>query len=102
MFERRLKELNPTLPTISYDIADLYAYLDTFHDFSSLVYVRAAWMLAVVGVVGLAIVMRVRGRMGGGWVLLTATARQLMCVTLVACTVWTPPRASTTHSQRSG
>lgn len=37
MFEKRLKELNPTLPTISYDIADLYAYLDTFHDFTALV-----------------------------------------------------------------
>ena len=40
MFEKRLKELNPTLPTISYDIADLYAYLDTFHDFTALVYVQ--------------------------------------------------------------
>ena len=38
MFERRLKELNPALPTISYDIADLYAYLDTFHDFTALMY----------------------------------------------------------------
>ena len=38
MFEKRLKELNPSLPTISYDIADLYSYLDTFHDFSALVY----------------------------------------------------------------
>ena len=41
MFEKRLKELNPALPTISYDIADLYAYLDTFHDFTALVYVVA-------------------------------------------------------------
>ena len=37
MFEKRLKELNPTLPTISYDVADLYAYLDTFADFTALV-----------------------------------------------------------------
>jgi hypothetical protein len=37
MFEKRLKELNPSMPTISYDIADLYTYLDTFHDFTALV-----------------------------------------------------------------
>lgn len=39
MFEKRLKELNPSLPTISYDVSDLYAYLDTFADFTALVYV---------------------------------------------------------------
>jgi hypothetical protein len=42
MFEKRLKELNPTLPSISYDISDLYTYIDTFNDFSALVYVKVS------------------------------------------------------------
>lgn len=33
MFEQKLKELNPTLPSITYDISDLYCYLDSLVSF---------------------------------------------------------------------
>lgn len=37
MYEDRLKQLNPTLRTISYDISDLYRYIDEMPDLSCLV-----------------------------------------------------------------
>ena len=37
MFERKLKELNPNLPKITYDINDLYNYIDTHTDLCALV-----------------------------------------------------------------
>ena len=30
MFEKKLKELNPNIKSITYDISDLYRYIDTF------------------------------------------------------------------------
>ena len=36
--ERKLKELNPTLRNITYDIADLYNFIDGLADLSALVY----------------------------------------------------------------
>mmetsp|Transcript_46477 Transcript_46477/g.88749 ORF Transcript_46477/g.88749 Transcript_46477/m.88749 type:complete len:100 (+) Transcript_46477:109-408(+) len=37
MFERRLKELNPNLRNITYDITDLYDFIDQLADMSCLV-----------------------------------------------------------------
>lgn len=43
MYEGRLKELNPGVPNISYDISDLFAYIDSLQDLAVLVCVwRAA------------------------------------------------------------
>lgn len=39
MYEHKLKELNPTVDNITYDVNDLYNYLDSLYDISSLVYV---------------------------------------------------------------
>ncbi len=36
MFEDRLKELNPRMPNITYDISDLYRFIDTFPEVSAL------------------------------------------------------------------
>ncbi|KAF5178343.1 Enhancer of rudimentary-like protein [Thalictrum thalictroides] len=38
LYERKLKELNPTLRNITYDIADLYNFIDGLVDLSALVY----------------------------------------------------------------
>jgi hypothetical protein len=38
MFEKRLKELNPQMRSITYDINDLYHYVDLMPDLSALVY----------------------------------------------------------------
>lgn len=37
MYEHKLKELNPSVQNITYDIADLYAYIDSLYDICSLV-----------------------------------------------------------------
>jgi hypothetical protein len=37
MFEKKLKELNPSINSITYDISDLYRYIDTFPDISTLI-----------------------------------------------------------------
>ena len=37
MYEHKLKELNPTVANITYDVSDLYNYLDTLHDICALV-----------------------------------------------------------------
>jgi hypothetical protein len=37
MYERKLKELNPTVPHIRYDISDLHKFLDTLTDLVALV-----------------------------------------------------------------
>jgi len=37
MFEKRLKELNPAMRSITYDINDLYHYIDLLPDLSALV-----------------------------------------------------------------
>ena len=36
-FERKLRSLNPGMATITYDVADLYAYVDQMTDISALV-----------------------------------------------------------------
>ncbi|KMT16947.1 hypothetical protein BVRB_2g044170 [Beta vulgaris subsp. vulgaris] len=38
LYERKLKEINPTLRNISYDIGDLYNFIDGLADLSGLVY----------------------------------------------------------------
>ena len=38
-YESELAKLNPTVPTIDYDVTDLYAYLDSYADLSAMVYV---------------------------------------------------------------
>ncbi|PIA45948.1 hypothetical protein AQUCO_01600297v1 [Aquilegia coerulea] len=38
LYERKLKELNPTIRNITYDIADLYNFIDGLVDLSALVY----------------------------------------------------------------
>jgi len=38
IFEKRLKELNPTLQNITYDITDLYTFVDQLTDLSALVF----------------------------------------------------------------
>ena len=37
-FERKLRGLNPSMATITYDVVDLYAYVDQMADISALVY----------------------------------------------------------------
>ena len=37
-FERKLRNLNPHMPTITYEIGDLYGYIDDMVDISALVY----------------------------------------------------------------
>lgn len=43
LFEKRLKELNPQMRQITYDINDLYRYIDTLQDLSALVFASGAW-----------------------------------------------------------
>ncbi|XVE53519.1 hypothetical protein DITRI_Ditri03aG0009600 [Diplodiscus trichospermus] len=38
LYERKLKELNPAVQNITYDIADLYNFIDGLADMSALVY----------------------------------------------------------------
>ncbi|KAI4376851.1 hypothetical protein MLD38_014564 [Melastoma candidum] len=38
LYERKLKELNPAIRNISYDISDLYNFMDGLTDLSALVY----------------------------------------------------------------
>ncbi|XP_021758024.1 enhancer of rudimentary homolog [Chenopodium quinoa] len=38
LYERKLKEINPALRNISYDIGDLYNFIDGLADLSALVY----------------------------------------------------------------
>lgn len=42
MYEARLRELNPSVAQISYDVADLYAYVDSFSDMAVMVLNPAA------------------------------------------------------------
>ena len=42
MFDRRLKEMYPKLRDITYDIHDLYNYIDALNDLSALVYEPSA------------------------------------------------------------
>jgi hypothetical protein len=37
LYEHKLKQLNPTVPNITYDISDLNNYLDSLFDISALV-----------------------------------------------------------------
>jgi hypothetical protein len=37
MYEHKLKELNPSAQNITYDVTDLYKYLDNLHDVCALV-----------------------------------------------------------------
>ena len=48
MFEKRLKELNPSMRSITYDINDLYHYIDLLPDLSALVLAPGARTLALV------------------------------------------------------
>lgn len=38
LFEQRLKELNPSMKNITYDVTDLYDFIDALTDMSALVY----------------------------------------------------------------
>ena len=38
MFEQRLKETNPTVRSITYDLRDLHSFVDTLHEVCALVY----------------------------------------------------------------
>lgn len=38
LYERKLKELNPAIRNITYDITDLYNFIDGLTDLSALVY----------------------------------------------------------------
>ena len=38
MYEHKLKELNPTIQQITYDVTDLYKYIDNLHDICGLVF----------------------------------------------------------------
>ena len=37
LYEHKLKQLNPTVPNITYDVSDLNSYLDSLYDISALV-----------------------------------------------------------------
>jgi hypothetical protein len=36
MYEEKLKQLNPAVRNITYDISDLFAYIDSLYDLSAL------------------------------------------------------------------
>lgn len=38
MYEHKLKELNPSITSITYDVSDLYNFLDSLHDMCGLVF----------------------------------------------------------------
>jgi hypothetical protein len=38
MYEHKLKELNPNIQHITYDVSDLYKYVDNLHDICGLVF----------------------------------------------------------------
>ena len=38
MYEHKLKELNPSIQQITYDVTDLYKYIDNLHDICGLVF----------------------------------------------------------------
>ena len=48
LYEKELKVLNPKVVNITYDISDLYSYLDQLADISLLVYVRTHLVAAIV------------------------------------------------------
>ena len=48
LYEKELKVLNPKVVNITYDISDLYSYLDQLADISLLVYVRKHLVAAIV------------------------------------------------------
>lgn len=48
MYEAKLKQLNPSVKNITYDIQDLYNYIDSLTDLSALVYVAAATASALL------------------------------------------------------
>ena len=37
MYEHKLRELNPGIQNITYDVSDLYNYLDSLHDVCAMV-----------------------------------------------------------------
>mmetsp|Transcript_101553 Transcript_101553/g.286384 ORF Transcript_101553/g.286384 Transcript_101553/m.286384 type:complete len:103 (+) Transcript_101553:34-342(+) len=37
MYEHKLRELNPNITNITYDVSDLYTYLDSLHDLCAMV-----------------------------------------------------------------
>jgi hypothetical protein len=45
MYERKVKELNPAIRNLSYDITDLYNFIDGLADLSALVYVSLSLSL---------------------------------------------------------
>ncbi|TKY58033.1 Enhancer of rudimentary-like [Spatholobus suberectus] len=45
LYERKLKELNPAIRNLSYDITDLYNFIDGLADMSALVYVSLSLTL---------------------------------------------------------
>jgi hypothetical protein len=47
LYERKLKELNPAIRNITYDIADLYNFIDGLADMSALVYVSLSLFLSL-------------------------------------------------------
>eukprot|EP00163_Fabomonas_tropica_P033408 TRINITY_DN8763_c0_g1_i1.p1 TRINITY_DN8763_c0_g1~~TRINITY_DN8763_c0_g1_i1.p1 ORF type:complete len:100 (-),score=28.07 TRINITY_DN8763_c0_g1_i1:227-526(-) len=38
LFERKLKQLNPTVHTINYDVSQLFQYIDSLNDMCCMVY----------------------------------------------------------------
>mgnify|MGYP001983691290 CR=1 FL=1 len=42
LYEKELQVLNPAMTNITYDVADLYTYLDALHNVSLLLCVRCA------------------------------------------------------------
>jgi len=46
LYEHKLKELNPSVKHIQYDISDLYAFLDSLNDMCGLVFDPSTMMYA--------------------------------------------------------
>lgn len=44
MYEARLKQLNPSVPDLTYDVSDLFKYLDSMADISMLTLETSAGM----------------------------------------------------------
>lgn len=45
LYERKLKEINPAMRDITYDVGDLYNFIDGLADMSALVYVSLCFSL---------------------------------------------------------
>jgi hypothetical protein len=74
LFEKRLKELNPTMKNITYDISDLYDFIDAITDLSALVYSPQVCVIHCVRSAAKTTSCRLTVHRGGYWCSTTCTS----------------------------